>query len=352
MSLFKEHLYQMDPYSPPLEGRSVDQHLLLDFNERTLPVSEFMVNALCDYIRSGQLQRYPAYGDVTEKLAAYTGAFSDQIMITNGSDQGIDLVIRGALSANDEAIIPAPSFAMYGQCAAVENAQIIAPYYEKDQGYPTGEVLSAISAKTRLIVIALPNNPCGSVAPLSDIETILKAAPDSVVLVDECYFEYSGKTALSLVNKYANLVIARTFSKTWGIPSLRFGFLISQADNIAQLLKIRGPYDINQLAIVAAEAALNEPSYTKHYVREVMNESKPRLESWLSENQIEYWQSEANYLWAFPEAAKTLADFLQKNNILVRPKKNQQGVTGVRMTLGNLEQTERLIHCLNKFYNN
>ena len=340
----------MDPYSPPLEGRSVDQHLLLDFNERTLPVSDTVVKALCDYIQSGQLQRYPAYGNVVEKLAQYTGASSDQIMITNGSDQGIDLVIRAALSPEDEAIIPGPSFAMYQQCALVENAVIRAPTYEKDQGYPTGAVLSAISSKTRLIVIALPNNPCGSVASLDDIKTILQAAPNSIVLVDECYFEYSGKTAVSLVKKYPNLVIARTFSKTWGIPSLRFGFLISQADNIEQLLKIRGPYDINQLAVVAAEAALNDPEYTEKYVAEVMNEAKPLLEAWLNDRGIEFWCSEANYLWVFPSAPNALADFLQKNNILVRPKKNAQGAIGLRITLGNLDQTKRLIACMEEFY--
>lgn len=340
----------MDTYAPPLEGRSVNQHLLLDFNERTLPVSETVVNALCDYIRSGQLQRYPSYGNVVEKLATYTGAQADQIMITNGSDQGIDLAIRAALSPGDEAIIPVPSFAMYKQCAEVEKAKIIAPYYEKDEGYPTGEVLSAISSKTKLIVIALPNNPCGSDAPIDDIETILRAAPDSVVLVDECYFEYSGKTVIGLVDKYANLVITRTFSKTWGIPSLRFGFLISQPDNIAQLMKIRGPYDINQLAVVAAEAALEEPGYTKDYVREVMDEAKPMLEAWLKEKGIEFWQSDANYVWAFPNSAIALAGFLQKNNILVRPKNNHQGATGLRITVGNIEQIKELLACMNKFY--
>ncbi|MEQ8957745.1 MAG: aminotransferase class I/II-fold pyridoxal phosphate-dependent enzyme, partial [Coleofasciculus sp. C2-GNP5-27] len=196
MALFKEHLYKMAAYAPPLEGRSVEKHLLLDFNERTLPVSEEVVEALCDYVRSGQLQKYPSYGDIVLELAKYVGVQPDQLMITNGSDQGIDLVVRAAVSKGDRAIIPAPSFAMYRQCAEVEDAEILAPQYDRETGYPTGEVLAEISANTRLIVAAQPNNPCGTIVSREDLEMILRAAPDAVVLVDECYYEYSQQTVV------------------------------------------------------------------------------------------------------------------------------------------------------------
>ena len=349
MSLFKEHLYAMAPYTPPLEGRSVAEHLLLDFNERTLPVSDAIVRALCDYIQSGQLQKYPSYGDITQKLAAYTGVDEDQLMITNGSDQGIDLVIRSALDATGQAIIPGPSFAIYEQCASVENAEIISPQYDPERGYPGAEVLSAIGSNTRLIVIASPNNPSGTRADPKDVKRILQTAPHAVVLVDECYFEYSGATVVGLVAEYPNLVVTRTFSKTWGLPSLRFGFLVSQADNIKQLLKVRGPYDINQLAVIAAGAALAEPEYTKNYASEVMGEAKPLLEAWFDSRHIAYWPSSANYLWAFPPKARELANFLQTRGILVRPKKNRQDELGLRITVGNLEQTKRLITELESF---
>lgn len=350
MSLFKEHLYKMAAYSPPLEGRSVSEHLLLDFNERTLPVSDDVVQALCDYIQSGQLQRYPAYGDITHKLADYLGVKADQVMITNGSDQGIDVVMRSALSAGDKAIIPGPTFAMYDQCAQVEHARIAAPAYHIDKGYPTGDVLAEISADTRVIVVPLPNNPSGTPVSREDIELIAQSAPDAVILVDECYFEYSGQTVVDLIEEYSNLVVTRTFSKTWGLPSLRFGFVVSQAENINQLLKVRGPYDINQLAIVAVEAALAEPEYTSNYVAEVMNQSKPLLESWLAEHGVVFWPSSANYLWAFPERAEQLAAYLQERGILVRPKKDGQGKLGLRMTLGNMEQTGRLLREMEAFF--
>ena len=179
---------------------------------------------------------------------------------------------------------------------------------------------------------------------------IIKAAPNAVVLVDECYFEYSGQTVVDLVDQYANLVVVRTFSKTWGLPSLRFGFMVSQAANIEQLVKIRGPYDINQLAIVAAEAALQDPDYTREYVREVMQTAKPMLEDWLRANNMVFWPSSANYLWAFPPKPQALVDYLQTKGILVRAKQNLQGELGVRITVGTVEQTERLIADLVQFY--
>lgn len=350
MSLFKPHFYQMQAYQPPLEGRSAKKHLLLDFNERTLPVDPAIEKALTKYIRSGALQKYPSYGDIAARIANYAAVPETNLMVTNGSDQGIDLVIRAVCSPGDEAIIPAPSFAIYRQFAEVENATIIEPLYTQEGGYPTSDVISLCNSKTRLIIISNPNNPSGTGVPREDIERVLQAAPNAAVLVDECYYEYFGETVVDLCDSYANLFVTRTFSKTWGLSSLRLGFLVSNSDNIEQLLKIRGPYDVNQLAVVAVEAALENPDYTKDYVKEVMKKSKPALEKWCKGRKIDYWPSVANFLWTFPPRAQDLAEFLQSKNILVRPKKDASGRLGLRINLGTMEQTEILIKALNEFY--
>ena len=349
MSLFKPHLYEMGAYQPPLEGRSVSQHLLLDFNERTLPVSDRVTKALSDFIYSGQIQKYPSYGDIVERMIAYVGVETGQLMITNGSDQGIDLAVRACLNPGDEAIIPGPTFAMYEQCARIENARVISPQYTCAGGYPVDEVLAALTPHTRLVIVPLPNNPTGTGIEQSQLVRILDAAASAVVLVDECYFEYSGLSAVDLVDDYPNLVITRTFSKTWGLPSLRFGFVISQSANIDQLLKIRGPYDINQLAVVAAGAALDDPGYTNSYVNDVMLVSKPRLEGWLRQEDIGFWPSCANFIWMFPLRSAQLQERLQSAGILVRPKSDAMGNIGLRVTLGTPAQTERLIREMQAF---
>jgi histidinol-phosphate aminotransferase len=346
MSIFKQHIAAMSAYKPPLDGRDPQAHLLLDFNERTLPIAQVVQEALIAYIRSGRLQMYPAYGDVVDVIAGYCGVKSEQLMITNGSDQGIDLIIRAACREGDEAIIPGPSFPIYTHCAKIENLRILEPQYTREMGFPTEEVLSLISDRTRLICFGNPNNPSGTIVPRADIVRILEAAPQAAVLVDECYYEYFGESACDLVDKYSNLVITRTFSKTWGMPSLRLGYIIARADNIHALLNVRGPYDINQVAIVAIRAALAHPEYTRDYVAEVMLQSKPLLENFLTQRGIDFWPSGANYVWAFPPDAECLNRALLSASILVRPKADADGRMGLRITLGTLEQTRRLIDVL------
>lgn len=337
----------MSAYKPPLDGRNPKAYTLLDFNERTIPVSDVIVAALNNYIADGRLQQYPAYGDIVQRLADYAGVKPEQLMITNGSDQGIDLVFRAVAKAGAEAIIPGPSFAMYTQCAKVEAMQLVEPLYTKEGGYPVQQVLDAINANTAIIVISNPNNPCGTIVSEKDIEIIAKAAPQAAILVDECYYEYSRETSVGLLSNLPNLFITRTFSKTWGIPSLRFAYLMASPESVQALCNVRGPYDINQLAVVAAEAALDNPEYTECYVKEVMGEAKPLLEQWLDQNNIGYWPSSANYVWVFPSNAEAVSQGLNEKGFLVRPKE-YEGSLGLRITVGTLEQTQKLIIALSQ----
>lgn len=346
MSVFKPHIAAIGAYSPPLEGRDPARHQLLDFNERTLPVGKAVEQALVDYIRAGRLQAYPSYGAITAEVAAYAGVDPSQVLITNGSDQGIELACRATLMPGDEVIIPAPSFPFYNQCAKVENATILEPRYTRAKGYPTAEVLALIGPATRMICIANPNNPSGTLVPRADILAICRAAPNACVLVDECYFEYSGETVADCVEEFPNLVITRTFSKTFGIPSLRFGYIISCAANIVALHNVRGPYDVNQLAVVAVRAALAAPTDVQRYVREVMDESKPMLERFFGEHGIEFWPSGGNFLWAFFPEPERVYQALLDNRILTRPKADPDGRPGLRITLGTRAQTEQLIEVL------
>ncbi|MEY4588093.1 MAG: histidinol-phosphate transaminase [Pseudomonadota bacterium] len=349
MSIFKSHITAMSAYKPPLDGRDAHEHLLLDFNERTLPVSQAVEDALVDYIRSGRLQMYPAYGDVVSQIARYAQVSDEQVMITNGSDQGIELIIRASCREGDEAIIPGPGFAFYAQCAKVEHLTIIEPKYRFNEGFPFNEVLAAITERTRVICLANPNNPCGTPISREQVFAIAKAAPHAAILVDECYYEYVKTTVVDAVEQYPNLVITRTFSKTWGIPSLRLGYIISHPRNILALLNVRGPYDVNQLAVVAIKAALKDPAATLGYVDEVMQQSKPALEAYLQAKNIKFWPSATNYLWTFPANPKEIAEGLQKEGILVRPRLDADGVLGLRITIGTLAQTQRLMGVLERW---
>lgn len=350
MSLFKSQIDELTAYKPPLEGRDPERYTLLDFNERTIPVADHIKSALIDYINGDRLQMYPAYGDITQKLARYCQVADSQVMITNGSDHGIELIVRGLGGVGDEAIIPGPTFAIYAQVAQVEGMTVVAPEYQKNAGYPIQSVLSAVTQRTKIIVAANPNNPCGTAITCQEIAQLAQAAPNAGILVDECYFEYTQHTAAELIDQFDNVFITRTFSKTWGIPSLRFGYILSAQQNIARLLAMRGPYDINQLAVVAAEAALAQPQYVARYVDEVMGSSKPALEQCLSQLGIDYWPTTANYILTFPDNPDALYQVLLQAGILVRPRTDSHGRKGLRITFGTLAQTRHLIETMTQYF--
>ena len=347
----QERIKKMGHYKPPIEGRSEKDYLLLDFNERTTPVSSKVKEALKKFIDSDRLQVYPEYGDLEDKIANYAGVKAGQTMVTNGGDQGIDIVCRAYLDQRDEVIIPFPEFAMHYQSAGVQGAEILEPRYKEEGKLPLEEILELMGdGKVKLIIFSNPNNPTGIFTEIEDVEKILKKAKekDIAVLHDEAYFEFSGITAKDLIEKYDNLYIMRTFAKAFGLVAARAGYILSQENNIQELKKIRGPYDVNMFAKTAIISALEDIDYAKKYIKETMKESKPKLEKFLKEKGIPFLPSAANFLLLKLENPEKIIEGLKEKGILVRPKKWPNGSLTVRVSIGRLKDTERFIKVFDK----
>jgi len=339
----------MKPYNPPLDGRSGYDGLLLDFNERTRPPEPGVMSALEKFVRDQKQQLYPEYFDLSKMIAKYAGVKADQIMVTNGADQAIDIIFRTFTDNGDKAIIPAPSFAMFGQSARLAGAKIVSPLYVKaDLAFPLQEVLGAIDKQTRLIVICNPNNPTGTLVPLEAIEQIARKAKNAVVYIDEAYFEFSKCSAVSLIDKYPNIVITRTFSKAFGLASLRIGYVIARPEYINEMLKVRGPYDVNQAAYYAASAALVSQAGMEEYADGVMNQAKPLVERFFTKNKIVFYPSAANFILFRPDNPKQVLEVLRQNGVLVRPqdKPNIEGT--LRLTIGSLKQMKDVVNIYGK----
>ena len=210
-------------YKPPLEGRNPKEYLLMDFNESPEPPPLSVRKALQDYLVQGDLHVYPQYGNFCEELGEYVGVPPEQLLLTNGSDQGIDVVLRCLLEPGTNLVMAMPGFTMFKQTVGTIGADFIEVPYPEDFVYPYEQIRQAVNALTRIIVVINPNNPTGTSAPLEQVEALLQEFPDCAVLVDEAYYEFTGKTCLSLLEKYNNLVVIRTFSKAFAIPALRLG---------------------------------------------------------------------------------------------------------------------------------
>ena len=350
MARIRENIKKMSSYKPPLEGRATGGYLLLDFNEMTIEPSSKIKKALKEFVDSGRLQVYPEYGDLDSRIAEYVGVESSQVMATNGSDQGIDVIIRAFVKDCDRVIIPTPSFAMNYQSAEIQGAEILKPSYREDLSFPLEEILGLIEEDVNLIIIANPNNPTGTAISQKDILKILEKAKEKnvAVLHDEAYFEFSNITAKDFIGDFDNLFITRTFSKTFGLVAARPGYVLSQEKNIKELLKIRGPYDVNMFAKVAICAALEDLKYMRSYIKEVMEKSKPKLEKFFRENKVKFWSSAANFLLVKPDNQKSVLKILKSEGILVRPRKGLNIEGTIRVSIGTLKDTDRFIRAYSK----
>jgi histidinol-phosphate aminotransferase len=339
---------KMAPYSPPSAGR--DGKLRLDFNENTVGCSPAVVEFLRKYLTTSQLSIYPEYADAVRELAAFFGVGEDQFTLTNGTDEAIQLLVNTFLDDGEEAIVLKPSYAMYRFYAEVAGAAVREVEYRAGTlAFPMDELLAAITPATRAVLIANPNNPTGTAIDLDGIKTIIQAAPNAAVLIDEAYFEFSEITALPWIREYSNLFVSRTFSKVYGMAAMRCGCLFSGAANVAWLKKAQSPYSVNTMAVLAARAAIRDRAYVESYVDEVLAARALAYEE-LHKLGIKTFPSEANFiLFHLGDRAIPVRDALRQRGVLVRDRSYE--IPGcVRLTIGTRAQIERFLEELRKLW--
>jgi histidinol-phosphate aminotransferase len=338
----------MAPYSPPTGNRAAQ--LRLDFNENTVGCSPRVIAFLREQLSAEKLTVYPDYERMKQTLSAFFKVAPDQLLLTNGTDEAIQVLVNTYVDDGDEVLLARPSYAMYRFYAEVAGAKIVEVDYQPPSlEFPWSELMAAIRPATRAILIANPNNPTGTAIGLDRIECILRAAVNAAVLIDEAYFEFFGTTALSLIGKYPNLFISRTFSKVYGMAAMRMGCLFSQASNIAYLHKAQSPYSVNTLAALAAGAAVQDPEYIADYVKEALA-AREMLRAGLERLGIQQAPSSANFILGyFGDRAIEVRDALRDKAILVRDR-SYEIPGGVRITVGTREQVRRVLEELERIW--
>jgi histidinol-phosphate aminotransferase len=338
----------MAPYSPPTAGRA--GKLRLDFNENTVGSSPHVIAALKERLDAGALAVYPEYGEAREAIARYFQVRPEQFVFTNGTDEAIQVFINTYVDDGQEVLVLKPSYAMYRFYAEVAGAKICEIEYPwPGLEFPLQAVLDAITASTRAVLLANPNNPTGTGISLLGIERILHRARRAAVLVDEAYYEFCGVTALTEIGRVPNLFVSRTFSKVFGMAAMRLGCLFSHEANIAYLHKAQSPYSVNSLAVMAAQAAIEDTAYVERYVAEVLA-ARELLCVGLERIGVRYVPSSANFVLAeFGKRAIEVRDALRSQAILVRDR-SYEAPGCVRITVGTREQTRTLLEALEKLY--
>lgn len=341
----RQAVQRMSPYSPPTGGR--EGKLRLDFNENTVGCSPKVLAFLRDALSGEKLAVYPEYAEVRRILSSHFGVADEEMVLSNGTDEAIQVLVNTYLDAGSDVLQLAPSYAMYRFYAELAGAHVRElPYRAEDLSFPLEELIAAIRPDTRLVLISNPNNPTGAAIGLEGIEQILSAAPQCAILLDEAYYEFYGVTALPLLSRYPNLFVSRTFSKVYGMASMRMGCLFTQAHNAAYLRKAQSPYSVNTLAALAASVAVQDREYVRNFVDEALA-SREMVYQGLQELGIRYYPSQANFVLFHAGArARAVQQHLRAAGILVRDRGHEIAGT-LRVTTGTREQTQRFLTELN-----
>ena len=336
---------RLQPYRPPLEGRG--GKLRLDFNENTVGCAPQVVRELRRALNSELLTRYPEYDESRRTLARYFQVAPEEMLLTNGTDDAIHLLVDGFANPGDDVLVVEPSYAMYRFYAERAGARIRAVRAAPAAGFPAERVVAELRRRPRLALLASPNNPTGAVIPADALRRVLDAAPGTVVFVDEAYFEFCGQSALGWIRRRRNLVVARTFSKARGLAGLRLGCLLANRQLITALARAHSPYSVGTAALAAGLAALRDAPATRRYAAEVVR-ARGYLEKALDGLGIRRFPSGGNFVLVDvgPRARRLVAG-LARRGILVRDRRRDFGRIGyVRITVGSLGQSRRLVRAL------
>jgi histidinol-phosphate aminotransferase len=333
----------MKEYHPPLGCRDA---LRLDFNENTIACSP-AVREVLSRISAGDLTRYPERETVEAQVAQHLGVKPEQLLLTNGVDEAIHVLFQTFLDSGDELLLPVPTYTMYEVYASATDARVVTVQAGDDLAFPYEALLAGISLRTKVIALANPNSPSGSVITREQIITIAQRAPHAVILVDEAYFHFYGETAIDLLDSVPNLVIARTFSKAYGLAGLRVGVLAASVEQMKWMRRVISPYSVNSVALACIPAALNDTDYLNWYVEEVLAARK-EFESAIDAAGLRRWSSRANFVLVYiGEMHREFVRGMNSAGVLVRDRSNDPGCDGcVRITVGTREQMRRAAEAL------
>jgi histidinol-phosphate aminotransferase len=332
---------QMRPYHPPLEGRT--EKLRLDFNENPIGCSPAVRRALAR-LGAAAISSYPEQETVRRKAARHFGVRPGELLLTNGTDEALSLIINTFVEAGDTVLLAEPTYAMYRFYSELAGAKIAAPRYDSSMEFPWQEILEALKASPRIFFLPNPNSPTGNLLSHSALREILAVAKNTMVVIDEAYFEFSGLTVIPWIRRYANLIVTRTFSKTAGLAGLRLGCIFVHRELAASMRKAQSPYPVNVAALAAAEAAMQDRGFIAKTVRDVRR-GRQELERGLARLGVRYFPTAGNFVLVyFGENAKKVVATLDRKGTLVRDRSSDfRGEGYVRITFGTPAQMRRLL---------
>lgn len=338
LRFLRPNVLAMEGYTP---GEQVQDCVKLNTNEPAWPASPRVTEALAAYSASA-LRVYPSprADALRAKAAEVFGVTPDMVMAGNGSDDLLTILVRAFVGEGETIAIPSPTYGLYDTLAAIQGSRIVHLPYGPAWELPAG--LASQGAK--LVFVASPNNPSATLAARDEVLAIA-AARSCIVVVDEAYTDFSGASLIPAIAEHPNLVVIRTFSKSYSLAGARLGLLFGNAALVAELMKVKDSYNVNGLSQALGVAALSDQPYVKALIARTLEE-RAYLERELAGFGFRWPASSANFLLVdvgSRERAQQLYRGLKERRILVRYWDRPRLAESIRITVGTHEQNEALI---------
>ncbi|MFC7370521.1 histidinol-phosphate transaminase [Fictibacillus iocasae] len=352
----KTQLTSLKPYQPgkPIEEVKkefgLSKIVKLASNENPYGCSPLAKKAIEDELNSLHLYPDGYAAGIREKVADYIGVGQDEIIFGNGSDEIVQILCRAYLSAGTSTVMPAPTFPQYRHNAVIEGAEI-REISLVDGDHDLESMLGAIDESTKIVWLCNPNNPTGTYITKDDFDAFMKKVPRDVLVVsDEAYFEYVGAEdypdTVPFLNEYENLIILRTFSKAYGLASLRIGYGLANASVIQAIEPAREPFNTSRIAQAAALAAIDDQDFIAD-CRKKNNEGLKQYYDFCEEHSLFYYPSETNFILININGdSDEVFMHLLRHGYIVRSG-SALGFPGfIRITVGSSEENKEILSLL------
>lgn len=326
--------------------------IYLDRNELPYPPSPAVIQAISDAVPL--LNRYPDTlgGSLRKTLANYASVAEEEIIIGNGSDDLIELIVKVFMAPQEEVLIPNPTFPVYALSTQVMGGKPIFMKRGVNFDLNIKEIINQVTEATKIIFVANPNNPTGNLVDRQDLKMLIENV-NCLVVVDECYYEMSQQTVSDWINDYKNLLVLRSFSKSFGLASLRLGYGIANAQTIDYLYRATQIFPVNTLALLTGMAALTDVEYAKEKIKQVCQE-RENLREKIEQMGFGVYPSATNFIFVNTKPLGILsADLVQRlreQNIWVRDFGGKLGLEPYyfRTAIGTMDQNQKLQDALGK----
>lgn len=326
----------------------------LNGNESSIAIDEKNLFKVISLMKSIELNRYPETEGlrVREGYAKYADVKAENIIMGNGSDEMLALIIGATISKGKKILTLDPDFSMYDFYCSLNDGELIKYRGKEDGSFDVQDfIICGIKNNVDLIMFSNPNNPTGFALNNEKILEILKAFPNIKVVVDEAYYEFNKESMIGYIDKYKNLLVTRTLSKAWGLAAIRVGFLIANQENIKKLNNYKVPYNVNSLSQIVAENMLENTERVKINAeltikeREKLFKSLKTLEN-ESSLKISFYKSSANYIFGRTDYKDALIKALNNKGIVIRSFNDNS----FRITVGSEFENNKVLETIRKAF--